>query len=183
MAGFTGTFSSEESFELTYPDGWTTYANDSLDTPAGWARDYYHAGMRSLKIISTLVRDEAARGVARWVGKTITFSSPYPTTLTLGGWAKADNVGAGAVLTLQYDIVYSDNTTETYDADTRFNTGTHDWQQVNYAKTFSKGIKSITPKCILSTANGTAWLDDLYINLNGVNMLYNGDMEILKIKP
>ena len=183
LAGFTGTFSSEESFELTYPDGWTTYANDSLDTPAGWARDYYHAGMRSLKIISTLVRDEAARGVARWVGKTITFSSPYPTTLTLGGWAKADNVGAGAVLTLQYDIVYSDNTTETYDADTRFNTGTHDWQQVNYAKTFSKGIKSITPKCILSTANGTAWLDDLYINLNGVNMLYNGDMEILKIKP
>ncbi|MDD3926772.1 MAG: LamG domain-containing protein, partial [bacterium] len=180
LAGFTGMFSSEESFELICPDGWTTYANDSLDTSAGWVRDYYHTGMRSLKIIRTLVRDDAARGVARWSGNKITFSSPYPTTLTLGGWAKANGVGAGAVLALQYDIVYDDNTTETYDADTRFSTGTHDWEQVNYAKTFSKGVKSITPKCVLSGANGTAWFDDLYVNFNGENMLYNGSVEVIK---
>ncbi|MDD3926900.1 MAG: LamG domain-containing protein, partial [bacterium] len=176
LAGFTGIFDSEETFEITSPDGWTTAVNDSLDTPAGWARDYAHAGTKSLKIVRTLSRTAASQ----WTGKTMTFSSPYPTTFTFGGWAKADSVGTGALFALQYDIVYSDYTTETYDADTRFDTGTHDWQQVNYVKTFSKGIKSITPKCVLSGANGTAWFDDLYINLNGANLLYNGGVEILK---
>ncbi|MDD3926982.1 MAG: hypothetical protein PHT33_10050, partial [bacterium] len=180
LAGFTGIFASEEAFELTYPADWTTHVNDSLDSAAGWARDYCHSGMRSLKIIRTLPRDEATRGVARWVGKPITFSAPYPTTFTFGGWAKADSVGGGALLALQYDVVYGDNSTETYDADTRFSTGTHDWQQVNYVKTFGKGVKSITPKCMLSNDNGTVWFDDLYINHNGENLLYNGGVEILK---
>jgi len=63
---------------------------------------------------------------------------------------------------------------------------------VNHVETFDseyhQGVKSITPKCVLEDtdtsthgdANGTVWFDDLYVILNGKNLLYNGDAEILK---
>ena len=99
---------------------------------------------------------------ANWRGEIITFPSPCPHTVTLGGWAKAEDVAPGGNFAIDFYIEFEDGNTWYYD-DLRFSHGTHDWEQVESTVTFDKGVKRICPYCILTWTTGTAWFDDVYV--------------------
>ena len=69
----------------TYPQSWWTY-NPDLDRETDWIKGVAHSGNHSIRIENTTGTD------AKWCGGTVVFSEPYPHTLTLGGWAKAEKV-------------------------------------------------------------------------------------------
>jgi len=140
-----------------YPDHWATYNND-LDRGTGWIQGVAHSGDRSIKIINTTNKS------AGWKGDTVTFSTPYPKGLTLGGWAKAEGVAAGGLFALDFRIGFEDGSYIWYFDDLRFNDGTHDWEKVERTVLFAKGVKSIRPYGLLYGATGTVWFDDLYAN-------------------
>jgi hypothetical protein len=159
--------------QWSYPMGWLTYSND-LDEKTGWVKDVYYSGIHSLKI------SKASPGAASWIGEKINFSYPYPTTLTFGGWAKAENAVAGSspLFCLDFRVEFTDDTYQWYYGDTLFSYGTHDWENKEATKTFGKSIKSVTPYCLFYNSTGTVWFDDIYVNLSGTNQLSNPGAEI-----
>jgi hypothetical protein len=139
----------------TYPDYWWTYGND-LSRESGWAEGIAHSGSRSIQIVNTT---DARAG---WEGETVFFSEPYPDTLTLGGWAKAENVAAGGAFVLDFYIEFEDGSSVWYYHNLRFSPGTHDWENVESTVFFGKDVKLIRPYCLLYSTTGTAWFDDIY---------------------
>jgi hypothetical protein len=139
---------------------WTTY-NNTLNNTTGWATDASHSPIRSLKIVNPYTTK-----YAKWSGSYINFTSPYPTTLSFGGWSKAEGVTVGSGLYgLQFYLKFTDNTTTYYTPnELKFTAGTHDWEYKLVTATFSKGIKQIVPYCLLTNgATGTVWFDDLFV--------------------
>ena len=145
------------------PVGWTTYTNE-LTNETGWVTDDSHSGNHSLKIIRTTAAN------AGWHGQTVTFTGTYPTTISFGGWSKAENVvlGAGSpggLYALDFKIVYDDDLYVYYcPEELWFSPGTHGWEYRSVTHTFAKPVKSITPYCILyNGSTGTVWFDDVYV--------------------
>ena len=141
------------------PDYWLTYDND-FSRQKGWKRNVAHSGRRSLMIKNSKGKD------AYWQGETVSYSSPYPTSLTLGGWAKATKVKGQGIFAIRFYIEFEDGTSIWYDDGLRFSHGTHGWEQVESIATFSQGITKIRPYCILHSTRGYAWFDDVYANRN-----------------
>ena len=139
------------------PDYWLTHDND-LTRKKGWKRGVAHSGRRSLMIKNSKGKD------AYWQGETISYSSPYATSLTLGGWAKATKVKGQGTFAIRFYIEFDDGSSIWYDDGLRFRHGTHGWEQVERTVTFSKGITRIRPYCILYSTKGIAWFDDVYAN-------------------
>jgi len=139
----------------TYPDYWQTYRND-LDRRSGWIKGVAHSGRHSIKIENTTGTD------AGWNGEIITFPEPYPHTLTLGGWAKAEDVAPGGIFAILFYIEFEDGSSTWYYDDLLFRPGTHDWENIESKVTFDKAVKQIKPYCFLSYTTGTAWFDDVY---------------------
>lgn len=141
----------------TTPSDWWTYNND-LTRQSGWIDGVSHGGRRSVKIENTTsVR-------AGWHGKVYEYSAPCPTSLTLGGWAKAENVANGGIFAVDFKIVFEDDTYIWYYDALRFTDGTHDWENVEETVAFNKGIKEICPYLLLYSTTGTVWFDDIYVN-------------------
>ena len=101
-----------------------------------------------------------------WRGGVVKFSTPYPKTLTLGGWSKALDVSPDCWLYgFTFLIVFNDGSHEWfYPADLEFDRGSHDWQLRQATKTWNKDIVSVTPYVLLYRGTGTAWFDDIIIN-------------------
>ncbi|HDH86983.1 MAG TPA: hypothetical protein ENF36_02920 [Desulfobacteraceae bacterium] len=138
-----------------YPEYWKTYGND-LDRESGWIKGVAHSGSYSIKIENT-TGDNAG-----WNGEIVVFSEPYPHTLTLGGWAKAEDVAPGGIFAILFYIEFEDGSSTWYYDDLLFRPGTHDWENVEGKVTFDKAVKQIQPYCFLSYTTGTAWFDDVY---------------------
>lgn len=156
------------------PASWRTWDND-LTAQEGWQTNVYHAGTGTHSIC---IGKAVAGGYPRWMGSPISFSPPYPTNFTVGGWGKALNVGTYALFCVALEVTFDDNSIQSYwSANTRFSNGTHDWENKQDAVTFGKGIKSILPYCLLYSATGTAWFDDMYLMVNGTNQVRNGNFE------
>jgi len=47
--------------------------------------------------------------------------------------------------------------------DTKFSTGTHDWEQTTITKSFDKPVVSIRAYGLLYRGTGTVWFDDITI--------------------
>jgi len=139
------------------PDYWWTYDND-LSRRKGWKRGVAHSGRRSLMIKNSKGKD------AYWQGETVSYSSSYPTSLTLGGWARATKVKGQGTFAIRFYIEFEDGTSIWYDDGLRFSHGTHGWEQVETTVSFPKGIRKIRPYCILFSARGYVWFDDVYAN-------------------
>ncbi len=138
-----------------YPEYWKTYGND-LDRESGWIKGVAHSGSYSIKIENT-TGDNAG-----WNGEIVVFSEPYPHTLTLGGWAKAEDVAPGGIFAILFYIEFEDGSSTWYYDDLLSRPGTHDWENVEGKVTFDKAVKQIQPYCFLSYTTGTAWFDDVY---------------------
>ena len=138
------------------PQHWWTYSND-LSQEAGWIEGVAHSGSRSIKLKNT------SGANAGWRGETVFFSKPYPKSLKLGGWAKAEDVASGGIFAIDFYIEYEDGSYTWYYDDLRFNHGTHDWENTESTVTFNKGVRKFRPYCLLYSTTGTAWFDDVYI--------------------
>jgi hypothetical protein len=144
----------------TYPDHWQTYDND-LDCQSGWIEGVAHSGYHSIKI-------ENLTGVnAGWQGETVYFSDPYPKSLILGGWARAEDVAECGIFAIDFYIEFEDGSHTWYWEELQFSPGTHDWENIESKVSFDKGIKQIRPYCLLYSTTGTAWFDDVYAILEG----------------
>ena len=139
------------------PDYWWAYDND-LSRRKGWKRGIAHSGRRSLMIKNSKGNN------AYWQGETVSYSSSYPTSLTLGGWARATKVKGQGTFAIRFYIEFEDGTSIWYDDGLRFSQGTHGWEQVETTVSFSKGVRKIRPYCILFSARGYVWFDDVYAN-------------------
>lgn len=150
------------SMESSLLSSWSTYGND-LNNSTGWATDAYYAGSHSLKIINTTGANSG------WRGAEVKFSSPYPKSLTLGGYSKAKNVSLGVkgLYSLDFYIQFEDGSSTWYVNNLIFSAGTHNWEKREASVTFTKGIKLIRPYCLLYYgAKGTVWFDSLYAYAN-----------------
>ena len=70
----------------------------------GWIYGTAHTDDYSLKIVNTAATN------ANWRGEIITFPSPFPHTVTLGGWAKAEDVAPGGNFAIDFYIEFEDGT-------------------------------------------------------------------------
>ena len=64
---------------------------------------------------------------------------------------------------IDFYIEFEDGTYTWYYDNLRFSHGTHDWEKAESTVTFDKGVKRISPYCILTWTTGTAWFDDVYV--------------------
>ncbi len=157
----------------TQPDNWLTHENN-LDNKTGWATDAYYSPRHSLKITNTLYKN------ADWAGANISFAPPYSRTVTLGGFSKSSSVylRSGGKYRLNFSITFADGTKQEYSPNAlSFATGTHAWQKREITVTFPKLIKEIKPFCYLYNGRGSAWFDDIYALVKGLNSASNPGME------
>jgi hypothetical protein len=160
-------------------NGWRTAENElsasykGIADDSGWVTETSHTGDHSVKI-----RKSQASGYSRWYGRRIDFTSPYPTNVTYGGWGKASEVGDQARFGVAFYLRFEDGSATWDYANLKCDNGTHDWQQVSLTRSFTKGIKSITPCCYFYDDVGTVWLDDIFVTINGSNVVYNPGFEI-----
>ncbi|MEI8176005.1 MAG: putative Ig domain-containing protein, partial [Candidatus Omnitrophota bacterium] len=134
--------------------GWWSYVS-SASNKAAYATDNSHSRTHALKITN------AVAGYSYWSGSTVNLPSPYPKTITLSGWAKAQSVSANSLVTLYYAITFQDGTSQWYYTDTILPHGTYDWRNKQVSKTFAKAVKSVTPYMLFYYGTGTVWFDDM----------------------
>ena len=101
-----------------HPDYWRT-DNNNLSIEEGWDKDVAHSGSRSLKIENTTGTE------AHWLGESLRFPRPYPQTLTLGGWAKVEEIGDGGIFALDFYIEFDDGSHLWLYDNLRFSSGIH----------------------------------------------------------
>lgn len=98
------------------PRGWGTVDND-VTVESGWTKGIAHSGQRSIMI------KNSTGSLAQWVGEAISFTRPYPQTLTLGGWARGDSIAGGGLFTLDFFVEFEDGSKSWYYEGLTFNPG------------------------------------------------------------
>jgi hypothetical protein len=171
----SGLFNGSAEEGSTSPDGWSTYGN-TLTEETGWASDAARLGSRSLEITNT---DE--RAIAGWRGRAIEFSPPFPTRLQLGGWSKALDLFRTQYLTyplyeLDFLVEFEDGSLAFHDEGLSFydpqmfsgsppGADSRDWMLVRTDVAFDKGVKRITPFCLLYGVGGSVWFDGIFATI------------------
>lgn len=133
------------------PTSWSTYGG----AKGGWTTNESHSGTHSVKITNTQQQNSG------WNYKTILINKSK--TITFGGWNKAKDVGASVLNALDFKVTFADGSHIWYYSDTKFKNGTHDWENVEYTKTFDKEVVSVKPYVLLYYGIGTVWFDDIYV--------------------
>ncbi len=158
------------------PDGWWIYewvpkGHSKNPMPGMWSTQEARSGQSSLMLTNS------TGSYIGWRGKRIDLSTPYPRTLTLGGWSKALNVSSDCRLYgFTFLVIFEDGSRKWfYPEELEFDTGTHDWQLRQVTKTWKKGVRSVTPYTMLYGGTGTAWFDDIFVTPSPSNVLYNFD--------
>ncbi len=102
------------------------------------------------------------KGQSEWVGDDIPINNAK--VITFSAKSRSENVSAGALYALDFKITFSDGTDTWYYDDTKFDIGTHDWQEVQVTHEFDKPVVSVTPYAILYKETGKAWFKDVYVH-------------------
>ena len=170
----------------THPTGWeiNDWVSDGSgaatnSSPGYWDDAEAHSGQNSLKITN-----ETGSNVY-WAGQLVQFEKPYPRTLTLGGWAKGNNVGPNAWINgYLFKIVFADGSYQWFHPDElQFPTGNFNWQLKQITKTWTKDIIAVMPFACLYETTGTMWFDDIFITTGKEPLVYNSSMDISTEAP
>ncbi len=126
-------------------------------SPGYWDDTESHSGQYSLKITN-----ETGSNVY-WAGQLVQFETPYPRTLTLGGWAKGIDVGPNAWINgYLFKIIFADGSYQWfYPDELQFPSGNFNWQLKQVTKTWTKDIIAVMPFACLYETTGTMWFDDV----------------------
>lgn len=131
--------------------GWRTYNNT---TPIADSTEH-HSGNHSIKLTNDTSTNSG------WYARE--FDVNHTQTVTFGGWSKAEDVSSDALYALDFKVTFDDGSYMWYYQDTKFETGTHDWQKIEVTKTFDKPVIKIRAYALLYNGTGTVWFDDIYV--------------------
>ncbi|MGH9904069.1 MAG: hypothetical protein ACRD8U_00635, partial [Pyrinomonadaceae bacterium] len=130
-----------------YTHGTATYA---------WATDAFHAGSRSLKVVST----QPAGTLTRWLSRTTKIKAVPGSSYTASVWLKATGVTNQANLTINFWDA-SLNHLGSYSSSPL--TGTTGWTQKSVAATAPGNAAYLRVEFRL-LGSGTIWADDVHVS-------------------
>lgn len=148
--------------------GWTARSN-------GYRLD---SGTRHGKGVYSVSMDSTDGAGEYGVTQTVYLNRTETLPFKVSGWSKAINVGGSPDndYAIGVDIIYIDNT-QLIGEVKGFNTGTHDWENVEFTIDPAKPVKSIVVYGLFRNKTGKAWFDDIAIEEYPANLLQNQSME------
>ncbi len=146
--------------ELLADGGFETLGAD--DTPwSEWASMFSADTVARGGEKSALCVNETDEGI-NGVMQQVHLNRPLPFDLILTGWSRCEDVAGepDQHYSLWADLQYMDETF-LYGQATRFDTGTHDWQQREVTIRPARPVKSIKALGLFRRHSGRVWFDDL----------------------
>ncbi|NCA71759.1 MAG: hypothetical protein EOM91_17110, partial [Sphingobacteriia bacterium] len=140
------------------PEGWRRYAGQ----PA-WDTAHSHAGRGSVKLVANGLAD--GMGVAQ----VIEYDQPDTRPIIVGGWSRAEGVDSSGDYSVYLDVFYADGT-PWWGKTAEWPRGTHDWAYAASVYQPAKPVKRIEVYVLLRKCQGTAWVDDVFVDRGGLRV-------------
>jgi hypothetical protein len=149
---------SNPGFELAQPGAWKPagrgYAIDSQTM---------HGGRQAICC------QASDNNVAFGATQILRYEKPDKRPIIVGGWSKAEGVGAGGDYNVFLDVIYDDGT-PWWGLTSAWARGTHDWQYAAEAFWPQKPVREIRAHVFLRRVKGKAWFDDLFLHRGGLQV-------------
>lgn len=124
-----------------------------------------HGGKQSMRCEST--KPTQACGA----GQIIHCSRPDKRPIIVGGWSRAENVGAGGDYCVYLDVIYEDGS-PWWGKISGWSRGTHDWEYTAQVYWPEKPVREIRAYVFLRRTTGKAWFDDVFVHRGGLHVLH-----------
>ena len=98
----------------------------------------------------------------------IRYDVPDKRPIIVGGWSKAEDVGAGGDYCVFLDVIYADGT-PLWGQTATFRRGTHDWEYAARQCWPAKPVREIRAYVFLRRTTGKAWFDDVFVYRGGLH--------------
>jgi hypothetical protein len=147
-----------ESGQGGIPDGWRRYAGQPT-----WDTTQSHAGEGSAKLVSGGLQD--GMGLVQ----VIEYEHPDTRPIIIGGWSRAEGVGATGDFSVYLDVFYADGT-PWWARTAEWPRGTHDWAYAASIHRPAKPVRRIEVYVLLRKCQGTAWVDDVFLERGGLHV-------------
>jgi hypothetical protein len=116
------------------------------------------------------IRCEAATSDASLGAKQIIrYEKPDRRPIVVGGWSKAEQVGARGDYCVFLDVIYDDGK-PWWGLTSSWARGTHDWQYTAEVFWPQRPVREIRAYVFLRRATGRAWFDDVFIERGGLHV-------------
>ncbi|MBT7165603.1 MAG: DUF4091 domain-containing protein [Victivallales bacterium] len=122
-----------------------------------------HGGTRSVKLVSA--GPESGAGLVQ----VIEYEKPDQRPIIIGGWSKAIGVGSGGDFSVYLDVFYADDT-PWWAKTATWPRGSHDWAYAANVFWPAKPVKRIEVYVLLRRCQGTAWVDDIFLERGGLHV-------------
>ena len=161
--------SAQAANELANPG----FEEVTADKPAAWKpygrgctvdRQTRHGGQAA--ICCTSSGAEEMHGVTQ----VLRYEKPDRRPIIIGGWSKAEGVGAGGDYSLFLDVIYDDDT-PWWAKTCPWSRGTHDWQYASQVFWPKKPVREIRAYLLLRRTSGKAWFDDVFLARDGLHVI------------
>jgi hypothetical protein len=123
----------------------------------------HHDGRASIRCEATA--PDASRGAKQ----VIVYEKPDKRPIVVGGWSKAEGVGAGGDYCVFLDVIYADGK-PWWGLTSSWARGTHDWQYGAEIFWPEKPVREIRVYVFLRRVSGRAWFDDVFIHRGGLHL-------------
>ena len=158
-AGLTNELANP-GFEQTAADrltAWTPYGR-------GYALDATEVQSGKLAVRCETTGDQDGMGIAQ----VIRYDQPDKRPIIVGGWSKAEHVGAGGDYCLYLDVIYDDGT-PWWGKTAAWTRGTHGWQYTAEVYHPEKPVREIRAYVFLRRTKGKAWFDNVFLDRGGLH--------------
>lgn len=105
------------------------------------------------------------------LGQIIRYERPDKRPIIVGGWSKAEGVGAGGDYCVFLDIIYEDGT-PWWGKTSDWPRGTHDWEYTAQVYRPEKPVREIRTYVFLRRTTGKAWFDDVFVYRGGLHVIH-----------
>lgn len=102
------------------------------------------------------------------VGQIIRYAQPDRRPIVIGGWSKAQGVGAGGDYNVFLDVIYADGA-PWWGQTSPWSRGTHDWEYAARVFWPQKPVREIRAYVFLRRTAGKAWFDDVFLERGGLH--------------
>ena len=147
-------------FEQTAADrltAWTPYGR-------GYALDATEVQSGKFAVCCETAGDQDGMGIAQ----VIRYDQPDKRPIIVGGWSRAEHVGAGGDYCLYLDIIYDDDT-PWWGKTAAWTRGTHGWQYTAEVFHPEKPVREIRAYVFLRRTTGKAWFDNVFLERGGLH--------------
>ena len=152
--------------ELTNP-GFEETAADRLTTWTPYGRGYALEAteVQSGKFVVCCETESDQDGMG--IAQVIRYDQPDMRPIIVGGWSRAEQVGAGGDYCLYLDVLYADGT-PWWGKTAAWTRGTHGWQYTAEVYQPEKPVREIRAYVFLRRTKGKAWFDNVFLDRGGL---------------